>query len=171
MPKAWKVRRGHLVIGSFVCLSVCQSNSVLLTNSTISKVWVLIRNSNQTWTVTSSMGSSHFTDITCPWGWGRVKMYDFEIFAIFWLCCGWGHPCFTNTCLVVIKVNFLGFLSLVYFKNCGHFTMDAIIFSTWHYILNTSLPSATSKETFLWCQRSRAPLRADLRVIQLSEIK
>ena len=33
--------------------------------------WV---NSYQTWTVSSSKGCSHFTDITCPWGWGRVKM-------------------------------------------------------------------------------------------------
>ena len=30
--------------------------------------------SNQTWTVTSSKGNSHFTDITCPLGWGGVKM-------------------------------------------------------------------------------------------------
>ena len=30
--------------------------------------------SNQTWTVSSSKGSSHFTEITCPWGWGGVKM-------------------------------------------------------------------------------------------------
>ena len=27
---------------------------------------------NKTWTVSSSMGSSHFTDITCPWGSGGV---------------------------------------------------------------------------------------------------
>ena len=30
--------------------------------------------SNQTWTLSSSIGSSHFTDITCSWGWGGVKM-------------------------------------------------------------------------------------------------
>ena len=30
--------------------------------------------SNQTWNVSSSKDCSHFTDITCPWGWGRVKM-------------------------------------------------------------------------------------------------
>ena len=36
--------------------------------------------SNQTWTVSSSKGSSHFTDITCPWGVGRgqnVGLRDF----------------------------------------------------------------------------------------------
>ena len=27
--------------------------------------------SNQSWTVSSSKGCSHFTDITCPWGVGR----------------------------------------------------------------------------------------------------
>ena len=34
----------------------------------------------QTWTVSSSMGFSHFTDIPCPWGWGRgqnVGIRDF----------------------------------------------------------------------------------------------
>ena len=30
--------------------------------------------SNQTWTVSSSKGCSHFTDITRPRGWGGVKM-------------------------------------------------------------------------------------------------
>ena len=74
MPPAWKVRRGHLVIGSSVCLSVCLSvrNSVPLTNKVqyLKFGWSY---SNQTWTVSSSMGSSHFTDITCPWGWGGVK--------------------------------------------------------------------------------------------------
>ena len=48
------------------------------------------------------MGSSHVTDTTCPWGWGGVTMKDLEIFAIFWLCCRQGHPCFTNTCLVYV---------------------------------------------------------------------
>ena len=35
--------------------------------------------SNQTWTVSSSKGFSHFTDITCPWGLGGVKIWDLEI--------------------------------------------------------------------------------------------
>ena len=46
--------------------------------------------SNQTWTVSSSMDCSHFTDITCPWGWGWVRILDLKIFAIFWLSCHWG---------------------------------------------------------------------------------
>ena len=112
MPPAWKVRRGHLVIGSSVRPSVCLSvrpsvclsvrNSVPLTNNVqyLKFGWWY---SNQTWTVASSMGSSHFTDITCPWGWG-VKTLDLEIFAIFWLCCRRGHPCFTNTCLVHVEL-------------------------------------------------------------------
>ena len=100
MPPAWKVRRGHLVIGSSVRPSV--RNSVPLT----SKVqyfqfgwWY----SNQTWTVSSSIHSSQFTDITCPLASGGFKMLDLEIFAIFWLCCHRGHLCFTNTCLVSIR--------------------------------------------------------------------
>ena len=48
-------------------------NSVPLTNKVqYLKFWWSY--SNQTWTVSSSMGSSHFTDITCPLGWGGVKM-------------------------------------------------------------------------------------------------
>ena len=54
-----------------VCLSVRPSvrNSVPLTNKLqyLKFGWWY---SNQTWTV----GSSHFTDITCPWGWGGVKI-------------------------------------------------------------------------------------------------
>ena len=71
MPSAWKVRRGHLVIGSSVCLSV--HNSVPLTNKVqyLKFGWWY---SNQTWTVSSSIGSSQFTDITCPLGLGGVKM-------------------------------------------------------------------------------------------------
>ena len=103
MPPAWKDRRGHLVIGSSVRLSVrllSVRNSVPLTNKVqYLKFWWWY--SNRTWTVSSSMGFSHFTDITCPWGWGGVKMWDLEIFAIFQLCCRRGHPCFTNTCLVL----------------------------------------------------------------------
>ena len=86
MPPAWKVRRGHLVIGSSVrlsvCLSVCLSirNSVPLSNKVqyLKFGWWY---SNQTWTVSSSIGSSHFTDIPCPWGWGEwgqnVGLRDF----------------------------------------------------------------------------------------------
>ena len=68
----WIVRLSiRLSVCPFVCLSV--RNSVPLTN----KVQYLkfgLWYSNQTWTVSSSMGSSHFTDLTCPWGWGGVKM-------------------------------------------------------------------------------------------------
>ena len=71
MPRAWKVRPGHLVIGLSVRPSVCPSvrNSFLLTNKVqyLKFGWLY---SNQTWTVSSSMGFSHFTDITCPCGWG-----------------------------------------------------------------------------------------------------
>ena len=62
-----------------VCPSVCPSVRLSVHNSVplINKVqyfkfgWSY---SNQTWTVSSSKGCSHFTDITCPWGWGLVKM-------------------------------------------------------------------------------------------------
>ena len=104
MPPAWKVRRGHLVFGSSVCpsvprLSVCLfvRNSVPLTDKVqyLKFGWSC---SYQTWTVSSSMGSLHFTDIPCPWGVGRGKNVGLRDFAIFWLCCCRGHPCFTNTC-------------------------------------------------------------------------
>ena len=74
-----KVRLGHLVIGSSVCPSVCLSiclsvrNSVPLTNKVqyFKFGWWY---SDQSWTVGSSLGSSHLTDIICPRGWGGVKM-------------------------------------------------------------------------------------------------
>ena len=112
MPPAWKVRWGHLVIGSSVCLSV--PNSLPLTNKVqyFKFGWWC---SNQTWTVVSSMDSSHFTDITFPWGSGGVKMFDLEIFAIFWLCCHRGNLCFINTCLVKLKVGFVTTANLVIF--------------------------------------------------------
>ena len=62
-----------------ICLSVhlSVSNSVPLTNKVqyLKLGWSC---SNQTWTVSSFMGSSHFTDITCPWGGGQnVGLRDF----------------------------------------------------------------------------------------------
>ena len=41
--------------------------------------------SNQTWTVSSSMGYSHFIDIPCPWGWGeRVLNVGLKDFCHIW---------------------------------------------------------------------------------------
>ena len=75
MPRAWKIRRGHLVIGSSVRLFVRLSvrNSVPLSNKVqyFKFGWGYI---HQTWTVSSSKGCSHSSDITCPWGWGGVKL-------------------------------------------------------------------------------------------------
>ena len=45
------------------------------------------------------MDSSHFTDITCPWGVGWGQNVGLRDFCHIWLCCRRGHPCFTNTCL------------------------------------------------------------------------
>ena len=62
---------GDLVFGLSVCPVV--RNSVPLTHKMqyLKFYWSY---SNQTWTESSSKSCSHFTDITCPWGWGRVKM-------------------------------------------------------------------------------------------------
>ena len=92
MPWPERFAQGHLEIGSSVCLSI--RNSVPFTNK---KQYLKFGRwySNQTWTVSSSMGSSHFTDmIHLPPGLDGVKMYDLEIFAIFWLCCCRAHLCF-----------------------------------------------------------------------------
>ena len=63
-----------------VCPSVCLSvrNSVPLIHKVqyLKFGWLY---SNQTWTVSSSKGFSHFTDITCPWGWGGVNIWNLEI--------------------------------------------------------------------------------------------
>ena len=70
MPPAWKVCLGRLVFGSPVRLFV--RNSVPLINKVqyLKFHWSY---SDRTWTVSSSKGCSHFTDITCPWGmgWGQ----------------------------------------------------------------------------------------------------
>ena len=97
MPPAWKVRRGHLVIGSsvrpsvrpsvcrFVCLSVRLSvrNSVPLTIKVqyLKFGWWY---NYQTWTVSSSKGCSHFTDITRPWGLGRGQNVGLRDFCHNW---------------------------------------------------------------------------------------
>ena len=54
---------------SIVCPSICPSviPSRLQTVQYLKFGWSY---SNQTWTVSSSKGCSHFTDITCPKGWG-----------------------------------------------------------------------------------------------------
>ena len=113
MLPAWKVRRGHLVFGSSVRPSVCPS----VRPSVCLSVRLSVRNpvplinkvqylkfgwsySNQTWTVCSSKGFSHFTDIPFPRGVGRGQNLGLRDFAIFGFCCHRGHPCFTNTCLV-----------------------------------------------------------------------
>ena len=90
----------NLIVCLFVCPFVC--NSVPLTNKVqyLKFGWWY---NNQTGTVSSSMGSSYFHWHHMLLGVGRVKMWDLEIYAIFWLCCRWGHPCFTNTCLVYNK--------------------------------------------------------------------
>ena len=63
---------GHLGIRSSVRLFV--PNSIPLINK-----WQYLKFgwwiSDQTCTVSLSKGYSHFTDITCPWGLGGVKMY------------------------------------------------------------------------------------------------
>ena len=85
MPPAWKVRRGHLVTGSSVRLSVCLSvrNSVPLTIKVqyLKFGWWY---NYQTWTVSSSKGCSHFTDITRPWGMGRGQNVGLRDFCHNW---------------------------------------------------------------------------------------
>ena len=88
MPPAWKVRRGHLVFGSsvrpsvcpFVCLSVRNSVPLTFKVQYIKYGWSY---SNQTWTVSSSKGCSHLTDITCPLEWGGVKIWHLKILPYF----------------------------------------------------------------------------------------
>ena len=98
-----------------LCLSVCRS--VIPSRLHLKFGWWY---SNQTWTLSSSMGSLHFTDIPCPWG-GVGSIC--RTFAIFWHCCHRGHPCFTNTCLVCNHVipSFL-ILHILYRKKRRLFT-------------------------------------------------
>ena len=67
----WIVRLSvHLLVHLFICPSFC--NSVPHTNKVqyLKSEWWY---SNQTWTVSSSMGSPHCTDIRCPLGWAGSK--------------------------------------------------------------------------------------------------
>ena len=89
MPPAWKVRRGHLVIGLSVHLSVRLSvlTSVPLTNKVqyLKFGWWY---SNRKWTVSSSIGSSHFTDIKCPWGGRGQNVFHKHMSSWPWLFLG-----------------------------------------------------------------------------------
>ena len=58
---------------------------------------------NQIWTVSLSMGSSNFADITCPWDGAGSKCRTYRFFTLlpqfFDFVVTWGIR-FTNTCLV-----------------------------------------------------------------------
>ena len=81
MPPAWKVRHGHLVIGSSVCLSHLYVCLLFRPTNKVQYLKFGWSFSNKTWTVSSSLGSSHLTDITCPWGWAGSKCKT-EIFCL-----------------------------------------------------------------------------------------
>ena len=71
-----------------VCPSVCPSVHLSVRNSVPLTFKVQYFKfgwsySNQTWTESPSMDCSHFTDITYPWGWGRVNIWDLEILPYF----------------------------------------------------------------------------------------
>ena len=109
MPPAWKVRRWHLVIGSSVCPFVRPSvypsvrNSVPLTNKVqyLKFGWWY---SYQTWNVSSSMGSSHFTDPSHdPGVRAGSKCRTKRFFAIFWLCAT-GGICVSQTHVLFISI-------------------------------------------------------------------
>ena len=65
------------IVRPSVCPSVRLSvrNSVPLTNK-VQYLKFRWSYSNQTWTVSASKGcsKSNFNEITCPWGWGGVRM-------------------------------------------------------------------------------------------------
>ena len=89
MPPAWKVRRGHLVIGSSVRPSVCPSVCPSVRNSVPLTIKVQYLKfgwwyNYQTWTVSSSKGCSHFTDITRPWGVGQGQNVGLRDFCHNW---------------------------------------------------------------------------------------
>ena len=96
MPLAWKVRRGHLVIGVSIHPSVMSSclhkkcNNWSLGGDTVAKrgLYVHLMVAHPSYAPGGGAGQN-------------VGLWDF---AIFWLCCCRGHLCFTNTCLVCIVI-------------------------------------------------------------------
>ena len=107
-----------------VCLSVC--NSVPITNKVqyLKFGWWY---SSQTWTVSSSMGSSHFTDIPCPRGGiGRGQNVGLGDFChILTLFNRRGHQCFANTS---------SFLSLLN-KISSHDANTSNLFYYWNNVI------------------------------------
>ena len=79
----------RIVCPSVVCLSVRNSVPRPYKVQYIKFGWSY---RNQSWPVSSSKGFSHFTDITCPWGWGGVKIWDFEILPDFNFVAARRHP-------------------------------------------------------------------------------
>ena len=103
-----------------VCLSVRLSvrNSVPLINKVqyLKFGWSY---SNQTWTVSSYKGCSHFTDITCPWGRGGVKIWDLEIWPYLDFVAARGIRV-SQTCLDDLVTLTLKFDLLLENFNLGH---------------------------------------------------
>ena len=82
IPPSWKMpgASSNRIVCPSIRLSV--SNSVPLTNKVqYLKFWWWY--SNHTWTVSSSMGSSHFTDIQCPWGRETSKCRTYRFLPYF----------------------------------------------------------------------------------------
>ena len=63
---------------------------------------------------------SHFTDITCPWGWGRVKILDLQISAMLPLGASGFHK--------HILFRFIGVLHLVYTYTCVQVYGEIILY-------------------------------------------
>ena len=105
MPPAWKVRRGHLVFVSSVFLSVRLSvrNFLLYKVQYLKFGWSY---SNQTLTVSSWKGSSHFTGIPCPLDWmgSKCRTWRFLPYYHFYFVAA-GGICVSQThVLLYIKI-------------------------------------------------------------------
>ena len=131
MPPAWKVRQGHLVFGSSVRLSVCPYFHPAYKVQYLKFGWLY---SNQTWDCKFIYGflTLHWHPMPVGGGVGWGQNVGFRDFAIFWLCCRRGHPCFTSTCLVEfwyacfhLKVSFHQFSSIFHLQaSCSTLTLD-----------------------------------------------
>ena len=99
MHPAWKVPEAST--NRIVCLFVCPLFRPAYKQSAIFKDWVMIQLPNLNCTFIYGFLTLHWHHM--PLGVGRLQNVGLNIFAIFWLCCHQGHPCFTNTHLVELK--------------------------------------------------------------------
>ena len=78
----------------------------------------------------TDLGRSVWLTIATQLVWFINGIPDLAIFAIFWLCCRRGHPCFTNTCLatfVMLYMNMIYISQWLFGGNLKFYTISMFL--------------------------------------------